>query len=373
MSEITDAGIEALRARIGKPMRHLYREALVTQDWIDRFALGIGDINPLWTDPIYARETPAGVTTAPPTMVFALCGWDIGTGLPGVHGLYTGCEIEWERPIPVGSDVRSEGHLCTVEEKHGAFAGRMVLQGTETVFRDTDGATLATARNFNLRTSRRAGRESREKGSTPDLEHPTYTPEALERIEIEALHAEIRGDLPRTVGEVGIGQSLVPVVKGPLTATDVVGWMRTGFGGVREGFFMYTHELATIWRRRHPAAVMETPWGYVDSPEAVHWDDHLARATGAPAAFDIGPQRISWMTQVVTNWMGDGGTLKRIAVRLGRFVAMGDTVWCRGEVTATAEDGTVELSLVAENQRGETVGTATATVVLPRTAAGEAA
>jgi acyl dehydratase len=366
MSEITDAGIEALRARIGKPMRHLYREALVTQEWIDRFAYGIGDINPLWTDPIYVRQTPAGMTTAPPTMVFALGGWDVGTGLPGVHGLYTGCEIEWHRPIPVGADLHSEGHLCTIEEKHGKFAGRMVLQGTETIFSDAAGTIFATTRNFNLRTSRRAGREGREKkGSAPDLEHTSYTPEELERIEIEALRAEIRGDLPRAVADVAICDRLVPVVKGPLTATDVVAWMRTGFGGVREGFFMYSHEFATIWRRRHPSAVMATPWGYVDSPEAVHWDDDLARQTGAPAAFDIGPQRISWMTQVVTNWMGDGGSLKRIAVRLGKFVAMGDTVWCRGEVTGRFDDGKVEISLLAENQRGEAVGTGTATVLLP--------
>ena len=362
--EITDEGIDALRARIGTPMRHLARDAVVSQEWIDRFAYGIGDINPLWSDPLYAARTSHGSTIAPPAMVFVLGGWDVGTGLPGVHGLYTGCEIEWARNVFCDEVLHSTGHLCAVDEKHGEFAGRMVLQGTETTFENAAGATVAVMRNYNLRTSRRVGRERRASDATRAVDHASYTEEELAQIEIEILRSEIRGDLPRTSDDVEVGAHLVPVVKGPLTTTDVVAWMRTGFGGVREGMFLYPHEFATIWRRRHPAAVMRTPWGYVDSPESVHWDDGQAQAAGAPAAYDIGPQRISWMCQTITNWMGDDAALKQLSVRLKKFVAMGDTVWSHGVVTEKTEN-LVAISLTASNQRGEVVGTGRATVALP--------
>ena len=365
---ITDEGIAELQARIGKPLRHLARRVTVTQEWIDRFALGIGDLNPLWTDPAYAGRTRLGGSLAPPAMVFCLSGWDIGTGLPGVHGMYTGCDIEWFDLIRVEDEIVSHGHLCEISEKHGAFAGRSVLQGTETVFERADGSLVARARNYNLRTERRAARE---RGSQKAVQHATYTPEELARIELVALRHAVRADLPRPGAEVEVGEELSPVIKGPLTATDVIAFMRAGFGGILEGLFMYAHDTAVIWRRRHPRAVISTPWGYYDSPEAVHWDDYLAQQAGVPAAYDLGPQRISWMAQCVTSWMGDDGFLKRLAVRVRRFVIMGDAVTCSGRVSAAREiDGgpevEVEIVLAATNQRGETVADGTATVVLPR-------
>jgi len=361
---ITDEGIADLRARIGTPLRHLDRSVMVTQEWIDRFALGIGDINPLWTDPWYARRTRHEGTIAPPTIAFSLGGWDIGTGLPGVHALYTGCEIEWEDVIRPGDAIESHGHPCEITEKQGAFAGRSVLQGTETVF-ERNGRTVARMRNFNLRTERGAARE---RGSQQHVEHASYTPEELRKLELRILRHSLRGDQPRDGADVEAGESLPEVVKGPLTATDVIGFMRGGFGGILEGMFMYAHETATIWRHRHPSAVILSPWGYADSPEAVHWDDDLARRAGAPAAYDLGPQRIAWMAQCVTSWMGDDGFLERLAVRVRKFVIMGDIVSCSGEVSEVSggdDSVRVTIALTATNQRGELVADGTAVVVLP--------
>jgi hypothetical protein len=279
--------------------------------------------------------------------------------------MYTGCDIEWFGVIRPGDEIRSHGHLCEVSEKHGTFAGRSVLQGTETVFENADGDVVARARNYNLRTERRSARE---RGSQKHVEHASYTPEGLARLELVTLRHEIRADLPRTAADVEVGDELSPVLKGPLTATDVIAFMRAGFGGIREGLFMYAHDTAAIWRRRHPQAVIATPWGYHDSPEAVHWDDYLAQQAGVPAAYDLGPQRISWMGQAVTSWMGDDGFLRRLAVRVRRFVIMGDAVTCKGSVAATrsANGGLdVELALEATNQRGELVADGTATVLVP--------
>jgi hypothetical protein len=39
----------------------------------------------------------------------------------------------------------------------------------------------------------------------------------------------------------------------------------------------------------------------------VHWEDELATRVGTPAAYDYGPERCSWMSHQLTNWMGDAG------------------------------------------------------------------
>ena len=362
---ITDEGIAELTSRIGETLRHLSRRVFVTQEWIDRFALGIGDLNPLWTDGPYGARSRYGGTIAPPTMVFCLSGWDIGTGLPGVHGMYTGCDIEWHNVIRPGDEIVSHGHFCEISEKQGAFAGRSVLQGTETVFENARGEIVARGRNYNLRTERRAARE---RGSLQGVVHASYTAEELEQTELISLRHVVRADLPRRGDDVEIGETLSPVIKGPLTATDVIAFMRAGFGGIQEGLFMYARDTATMWRRRHPDAVIRTPWGYCDSPEAVHWDDQLAQQAGVPAAYDLGPQRISWMAQTATSWMGDEGFLKRLAVRVRRFVIMGDAVTCSGHVVSKEQtEGGVEVSLAltATNQRGELVADGTATIAIP--------
>jgi acyl dehydratase len=350
---------------MGKRLRHLTRHVTVTQEWIDRYAMGIGDSNPLWTDPYYTRHTKYGGTVAPPTMVFCLSGWDIGTGLPGVHGLYTGCEIDWHDVIRPGDEIISHGYLHKVEEKESAFAGLTILQGTETVYENGEEKLVAKVRNYNLRTERRAGLES---GTRNKVEHANYTPEQMEEIEETILRQIVRGDLPRRGTDVDVGEELPPVVKGPLTITDMIAYMRTGFGGILTGMFMYAHEFATFWRRRHPGGIMRTPWGYTDSPEAVHWDDYLAKFIGAPGAYDLGPQRIAWMVQTATNWMGDNAFLKSLSTRLTAFVMMGDTIWCSGRVESKEKiEGStrVVIALSATNQRGEIVATGTAEILLP--------
>jgi hypothetical protein len=64
---------------------------------------------------------------------------------------------------------------------------------------------------------------------------------------------------------------------------------------------------------------------------------------GVPGAYDYGPERVSWLGHLVTNWMGDAGVLRRLNVQVQRHNLIGDTTWCRGEVTGKEDDGSVEL------------------------------
>ena len=95
----------------------------------------------------------------------------------------------------------------------------------------------------------------------------------------------------------------------------------------------------------------------------------VAARVGVPAPYDYGPERVSWLGNVATNWMGDDGFLRQLSIRVLRHNLMGDATWCRGEVTDTRiEDGAalVELALWADNQRGERTAEGSAVVEVPR-------
>ena len=79
--------------------------------------------------------------------------------------------------------------------------------------------------------------------------------------------------------------------------------------------------------------MIDSRTGLADVPELVHMEDSRAQTIGIPGAYDYGCQRISWLDNVVTNWMGDDGFLKNLNGTLKRFNIVGDTHWMKGKVT----------------------------------------
>ena len=103
-------------------------------------------------------------------------------------------------------------------------------------------------------------------------------------------------------------------------------------------------------------------------PERVHWDDDLAAQVGTPAAYDYGPERTSWMSHHLTDWMGDDGFLRHLSAEIRRHNPVGDTLYINGEVTRIfQEQGLhyVEITQTATNQDGELSVRAKGTVRLP--------
>lgn len=362
---ITEEALQAMRSRMGKPMRHLQRSVTVTDEWIERYVFGVADLNPLWSDPVYAKRGPYGRLVAPPSMIYVLSGWDVGTGFPGVHALYVRSRVEWFKPIHDGDKLNSSGAIHDLSTRPSRFAGETALQGVKINFENARGELVCTAEHWNLRTERG---EARKRNHDRKLERKVFAPEEIVELENEMFREIIRGDLPRLWSDVSVGEQLPPVLKGPLTVTDMVSYMRTGFGGIAGGFFMYTHSVGSAFRRRHTHAVIRNEAGIPDSPEAVHWDDFLAQRSGLAGAYDMGPQRIAWLSQVVTNWMGDSGFLRMLDIKLGKTVIMGDVTRCRGKVIGKEQvDGRneVTIELVALNQREEVVAQGEALVLLP--------
>ena len=154
------------------------------------------------------------------------------------------------------------------------------------------------------------------------------------------------------------------VVKGPYTTSEAVAFV-VGWGGP----FIMASEVTQRYVKAHPKAnVPDRETNAPDFPERAHWDSAFAREVGAPAAYDFGGQRVSWVVHALTNWAGDDGFVRWISAKLVKFNVMGDTTWCHGRVKEKGiEDGAnlVLLEVWGENQRGEINITGEAKVQLP--------
>ena len=136
------------------------------------------------------------------------------------------------------------------------------------------------------------------------------------------------------------------------------------------GLFVKTHGFWYDYLRRHPKAGIANEQGVPEGPVRGHWDSDFARKIGVPAAYDYGPERISWFATVCTYWCGDEGWLKRLRVEVKRFNLVGDLTTLQGTVTdkKVSDDGEALIfcELSARDQRGQDTATGTAQIVLPR-------
>src|SRR5262249_1591365 len=237
-----------------------------------------------------------------------------------------------------------------------------IQQTYRTTFRNQGGEVVCVADSWCFRTERDTARE---RGKYGAVEPAHYSQEQVERLRQSYREEQPRGTAPRSWNQVAVGDALPELVKGPLTVTSVIAFVQ-GWGSL----YVRAHGLAFDLFDRHPALGIPNAFGVPEPPERVHWDDDLARAVGVPAPYDYGPERVAWLGHLVTNWMGDDGFLRRLNVRVLRHNLIGDTTWCRGEVAAKEPEGVVHLTLRAENQRGETTASGSATGVLPERRAG---
>lgn len=364
---ITDEALDKLRQRIGVVIEDTIEPWCyeATRDNIRHYAHGIGDDNPLWCDPDYARGTRYGTLVAPPSFLFAcdrvVSGY-VG-GLPGVHAMFAGCDIEWMRPIVRNTELRTRAWLKDLIEFDTRFAGRSVQQIYHVDFFDQDDQQLAAADTWCFRTDRDAARETGSKYS--DLKggfQRVYDDETLR--EHAALYAAetVRGAEPRRFADIQVGEKLPRMAKGPMTVTGFICYAQ-GWGGL----YIRANKLAWKLQMRHPAAGIKNRFGIPDCPERVHWEEEFARKVGAPGAYDYGPERCSWMSHAITNWIGDDAMLTRLYCEVRRHNLEGELLTIDGAVTGKREeDGRrlVDFELEARNQDNELSARAQATAEL---------
>ncbi len=377
---ITDAGVERLRARIGVPEPHPVapHHECPNADAFRHFAHGYGDDNPLYCDAAYAAKTRWGGLIAPPPMVGgdSLIGIDEvrevpaeqrermrGDPLRGVHAFYGGSAREWWAPLVPDRRVYRRNALVGVLDKASEFAGRAVHEWSANVFRAEQGPLLSGQYRLMIRTERR---EARERGKYRDVRIEPYAREQLERIDAQYASERPRGALPRYFEDVAEGDAVGPLVKGPLTVTDMICWhvgMGMGLYGVR------ALRLGFQRRQQIPRFYEPDELGIPDVLQRCHWDPAYARKAGNPTTYDYGRMRETWLIHLCSDWMGDDAWLWKLDCEFRRFNFVGDTQWLSGVVArkylAEGERPAVDLALEAQNQRGELTTPGHATILLP--------
>ncbi len=360
--KITEEELDRLRQFLDKPLpvrSPFNRNATI--DTIAHFAYGMGDMNPLFSDEEYGKATRWASVIAPPTFLFTCEGIGAPRGLAGVHAMWSGASFEMANVLREGTGIRGMVTPSGLTPKETKFAGSAILQEFTYDFSTLGGEAIAKVRQWSMRTERDTAQAH---GKYNYLEPASYTPEEIDRIFADYEKEEIRGAEPRYWEDVEDGQVLPHVVKGPLRVTDNIAW-KIGWGFMP---FVYAHKIAVDFYKKHPHAFIFNESGIPDVPERVHWDTEFARRVGVPEAYDYGPQRVSWLCQVVTNWMGDDGFIREFWGEVRRHNLNGDTTWLKGTVSEKRKEGAhalVDLELWGYDQRGERTILGGATVVLP--------
>jgi acyl dehydratase len=100
----------------------------------------------------------------------------------------------------------------------------------------------------------------------------------------------------------------------------------------------------------------------------IHYDKDFALAAGLPGVIVHGRLKSSFLGQLLSDWVGEEGWVKKISVQHRGMDFPGEQLTCKGTVTKKyIQDGEhiVELEIWTENPRGEKTAPATATVLLP--------
>ena len=362
---ITDEGLGKLRSLIGTKLRISQQfNGLASREAIRNFANGIGDTNPLWLDPEYARQTRYRRIVAPPSWYYSVFPTWVSVGLPGVHGFHAGTDWQFLKPLYEGDTVRPECEFLGYEEKPASkFAGRTVILYYESTFFNQKDELLSRAKSWSIRAERGAARKSG-KYAEIQLPHP-WQEEELKKIEEQVLAEEPRGATPRYWEEVSVGQELEPVIKGPFGLTDMIAFC-VGAAPVN----LLAHRASLKLYQRHPAWAFRDPTTQALEPiYGVHYNKAAANNAGLPYPYDVGTQRQCWLLHLLTDWMGDEGWIKRNYAEYRRFVYHSDVVWFRGKVTKKYIDENgehcVDIGTSAVNQRGENTAPGESTIILP--------
>ena len=343
------------RKTVGKTLPHRPSKQ-ANLDNIRRFGDGVGDYNPLWRDEAHAASSRFGMVTAPPPFLFGVTLGVVAGETGGIDRRrvsteylpvnYAGAEIEFVRPIwrddtltaseTVGETIRKTSRRIGAINFNTGFV-TFTNQRKEVVARIK--TTMARYQNMGHTLEYDRAPKEGEGGSVVEPADPLV----WER--------ERRGAETRHWEDVAVGDALPSLKKGTYSVTEL---------------FLFTHGVLGTGRTSRTALQAE---GSADLGGGGRFDEeHARKRRNMPGQFDFGPQRVCWLSQIVTDWMGDDGVLKTLNAQVRHPNVVGDTNTVHGEVTGKSVAGDehlVEVQIRNVNQSGLPTALGTATVALP--------
>ncbi len=120
---------------------------------------------------------------------------------------------------------------------------------------------------------------------------------------------------------------------------------------------------------KHPTKRQLVKWaGAAGEFYELHYDKDFAQSKGLPGVIVHGMLMGSFLGQMLTDWIGDEGTLKKLNTMNRAMVFPDQDLTCKGIVTKKYllhREGIIECDIWLENAKGEKAVTGTAMVSLP--------
>jgi acyl dehydratase len=322
------------RESIGQEVDMNYQRFLVeaTRDNIKNFADAVGDNNPLWINEEYARKSRFGTITAPPAFLFNINHGStpalapVGKRPPkDLALLYAGAELEVFRPIYLGDEFTVKGKAAGITRKQSRSLGPILFVTGEAYYynqKDELVGIIRTTTSCFVPPEKQAVHIDRDSRADVEVKSP----------DILAFDRQRRGAETRYWEDVEVGLEMTPVLeKGLLTMTEIF----------RFGILVSPMPRRIEVRRPHI--------------EIGFTREQMQKRAGLEDASDYGPQRVCWLSQFVTDWMGDDGTFKKLSCQVRHPSIMGDTNTVKGKVIGKRVEGNeylVECEIWVENQAG---------------------
>jgi acyl dehydratase len=121
--------------------------------------------------------------------------------------------------------------------------------------------------------------------------------------------------------------------------------------------------------KKHPTSRQLVQWaGAAEEFYELHYDKDFAISKGFPGVIVHGQLMASFLAQLVTDWIGDEGSLKKFKVSYLAITYPGYDLLCKGNVTRkSVENGEnlVTCEIWMEKENGEKVLTGEAVASLP--------
>lgn len=348
----------------------------VYEDAIRNFSLSIGDDNPLYTNADYANNTRWGSVIAPQIMTAIINTPLLGKRVPRdlkkkTAGLFHGCQTfvsggtwNWYQPIKPGDRLYSFEGEESMELKKSEFGGKSLHIVHRYVKFNQRAEVVGVYRMLRILSERDSVKK---KGKYKDIELGNYSKEDIAEFDRQYMDEKPQGSQSRIWNDVTVGDAIMPLLKGPLTVTDVILAHCAGYG-LAPYRMLATGRVAAKDRARMPLLYSPNERGIPDTNARVHWDTKAAQGVGNPEAYDWGLQREFWLYHAISDWMGDEGFVIKMHDEIRKFNYLGDIQTITGKVVKKYQENglnLVDLKVIATNQRGEKSAVAEATVSLP--------
>ncbi len=345
-------------------------------DWpaVRRLATALGDRNDLYFDPMYAVRTRYQSVAAPPAYLVSVrapaASGAFNYAPYGLAPMQSGVEFEWFDVMRLGQRLRSELKLSSVNEgslESAKLSKEVAELGCEASYKGLYEGVIGRAKGKMTFVPFESGKEF-----FVDRGIYRYSDEEIAKITGEMddmIKTPPRGMVPLYHDTVSIGDELPQLIK-HLTLEGLLQWT------LAEGRERLRGPILHQNLKRMPGRIVTNPstkWPYWDL-YTCNDDVNSCRAGGYNAPYARGLMVACLASQLLTNWIGDDGFLRRLRMDLSvpNAFLYGDTMWIRGKVADKYREKVgeetyraVDIDIEETNQLGETLGRGSATVYLP--------